>query len=448
MQQELYQKLLAIHDKLFDLTEYQTISDFIVNDSFKVVPYQLAVLYEAVPGNSNSYQVSDISGTLDQEIKQEFKYWLDSVIGVLDLEYNKKENKIDVIHPEQLTNKLRQTWPENLGQDLVILNLYKDQGQIINLVLFNNRKYDNNELISLNFLVKCYNQAITINIKSKQKKKKSILKSKPAFFVLLMIFIGSMFVPVTPSVMAPAEIISEKTWAINAPITGVIKDVAVEPNTTVKKNTVLFSFDHIDLSNNLKLKEQELEILKTDQNQARALGFDDKEQRAKIFRIKQDIMAKEQEVFYAKQQLDLSQVKAPASGTVLFKSKNDFLGKPAKIGETIMRLADVTTKEIEVWLDINDSLALKSGMNIFYYSNQAPFTAVDAELSYYSYEAYITPQNKIAYRLIAKLKNNNNQLIIGDHGQVKIYGLEKVSLGRFLFQRPLAKLRQWLYKAV
>jgi hypothetical protein len=383
--------------------------------------------------------------------------WLNNIIQYAtetyllpDIDKQEQENKVKifVVHKENIPSEMLSEWAENLGQELIIANLYLDKSQSINLLIFNTEKYSDENLISFNFLAKSYKQALTINIPDKQSSKKKLLK--PSFFIKLFIigFIISLFFPVTPSIMAPAELISEKTWAINAPISGIIKKIAVEPNSIVRKDDLLFTFDQLDLENNLKVKQQELKILETDQKQAKALGFDDRDERAKIFRINQDITAKQQEVSYAKQQFNLSLVKAPNQGIVLFKSKNDFLGKPARIGETIMRLADINSRMIEIWVDVSDSIPLKNGMVIYYYSNKEPFTPITAKLHYYSYEAYITPQNKIAYRLLANFENDNGDLIIGDHGQVKIYGLQKILFGQFLFQKPIATLRQWFYKAV
>lgn len=459
MQQATCQKLLALHDKLFDLRQHETIIDFIVNDSHKIIPYQLSVIFDynlQSPKNSKHIDIIAISGTIDKEINIDFKNWLNKTIDYLVQNHlslqktnsTEENNKTIVIHPDSIDSLIINDWAENLGQELLLVNLYIDQTQSTNLLIFNKEKYNDENLISFNFLTKSYKQALTINSQNKKQNKRKIFTLGLLFKIFIIGFIISLFFPVTPSVMAPAEIISEQSWAINAPVTGIIKNIAVEPNSIVKKDDLLFTFDQLDLANNLKLKQQELKSLETDQQQVRALGFDDKEQRGKIFRINQDITAKQQEVIYAQQQFNLSLVTAPNQGIVLFKSKNDFIGKPAKIGETIMRLADVNSKMVEIWLDVNNSMPLKKEMNIYYYSNKDPFSPILAKLNYYSYEAYITPQNKIAYRLLANIVATNDNLIIGDHGQVKIYGLQKTFFGKFLFQKPIATLRQWFYKAI
>lgn len=448
-----YQKLLALQNNLFDLEDYDQITDFIVNDSYKILPYQIAVIFEYNNHQKQELRIVDISGTINQEINSEFKKWLETILEkiVEDKDISEKLNNspnLTVIHEEDIDTGITKNWAENLGQEILLAKLYANKKANICLILFNDVRYQVTDVINFNFMVKSYEQALKINLKNKFKIKNRLIKPSIIIKLLIVIFIISMFIPVTPSVMAPAEVISEKTWSVNAPINGIIKEIYIEPNSMVKKDQLLFMFDQLDLSNNLKVIQQELKILQTDQAQARALGFDDREERAKIYRLKQDIEAKKQEIQYANEQLNLSFVKSPEKGIILYKSQDDLIGKPVKVGETIMQIADIETRVIEIWLDVNDSLQLKKDMVVYYYSNKEPFLAIEANLDYYSYEAYITPQDKIAYRLLAKVAGGNESLIVGDHGQIKIYGLKKVALGAFLFQKPISKLRQWFYKVV
>lgn len=457
MQQAIYQKLLALQNSLFDLDEYNKITDFIVNDSYKIIPYQLAVVFEYHAQDPNKLDIVDVSGIINSEVNADFHSWLKHTINHIAInskvlndssKNSGKDLSFQVIHPEDLEQDLKLNWAENLGEEIFLVNLYSNNNKKICIILFSEEKYDDNQVVSFLLLVKSYQQALKLNIKEKSIFRKKIIRPSTLVKVLLIIAIVAMFVPVVPSVMAPAEIISKKSWSINAPINGIIKKVLIEPNSIVKKDQILFTFDQLDLKNNVKIKEQELNLLETDQKQARALGFNDREERAKIYRLKQDIAAKKQEVIYAKEQLNLSIVKAPSTGVVLFKSEDDLLGKPIKVGQTVMQLADVKSKKIEIWLDVNDSIDLKRNMKILYYSNKDPFVAMPAKLEYFSYEAYITPQNKISYRLVGVFDDVQNKLIIGDHGQIKVYGESKVMLGEFLFRKPLAKLRQWFYKVI
>lgn len=455
MQQETYGKLLALNYNLFELSDYEEIVDYIVNDSHKVLPYQLALVYEIDTKKSENTSIVSISGTLGQEINVSFKNWLDDTVNQLhkDKVRNGEEQdtdkpKIKVIHPHDMTDKMRALWAHNLGQEVLVGSIYTGKHRELYFLLINNEQYDQGSILAFNFILKSYQQSLKINLKDRIPKRFSLKNKIYWLKVIAACFMVAMFIPVKPSVLAPAEIISEKTWDIHSPIDGILKEVKVDPSSNVKQNQILFSFDQVDLRNNLRIKQQELKALETERNQARAEGFEDREQRAKIFRLQQQIATKKQEITYANERYDLSIVKSPASGTVLFKDKNELLGKPIKIGESVMRVADVNSSVVEVWLDVNDNMKLEPGMGLYYYSNTSPFRARPAKLDYFSYEAYVTPNQNIAFRLIAKLDRNEQDLIIGDHGKVKIYGLKKVFLGQFIFQKPIASLRQWFYGTI
>lgn len=456
MQHENYAKLLSLNYNLFDITEFDELVDFVVNDSYKLVPYQLAVVYR-INNNDSDPVIIAVSGTISQETDANFNHWLiknityfhsrKKIIDFTD-DYTTDKKIVHIFHADKLTDDVKNAWAENLGQEVQIAKLYSNNDQQINLILYNKVRLDETGVINLNFVVKSYRQAFLINLKGKSSHKSISQRPWQIFKLALIIFVLSMFIPVTPSVMAPAEIISEHIWAVNAPINGIIKYINIEPNSNVNNDTVLFKFDTIDLKNNLRVKEQELKKLETEQQQARALGFQDLEERAKIFRLNQDIAAKKQEISYANEQFDLSVVKSPSPGIVLYKDKSDLLGKPVKIGETVMRIADSDSQLIEIWLNIDDSLKLEKNMRLYYYSNQAPFSAMPATLTYYSHDAYITPTNEVAFRLLARFEKEDNDFVIGDHGQVKLYGEKKTLLGLFIFQKPISKLRKWLYRSI
>ncbi|HCP03708.1 MAG TPA: hypothetical protein DIT61_09365, partial [Pseudomonas sp.] len=62
------------------------------------------------------------------------------------------------------------------------------------------------------------------------------------------------------------------------------------------------------------------------------------------------------------------------------------------------------------------------------------------------YEPQTTPDQQLAYRLIAQLSESERQAEpprVGLRGTAKVYG-EKVSIFFYLFRRPITSVRQWL----
>lgn len=464
MNLESVNKLIILQNNLFDLSSSHEILDFIVNDTYKLIKYQLAVVvkYDYSNRKKSNTHILSVSGSLDNsdhDINKHFEQWLHQVSNQLvEKNYIKKNDKqVSIITPDVLPHDIKVDWAENLGMYVLSVELHNWNEHEYKLILFSDQPYDDKDMGLFKLLVRSYQQIfklIFLNSKksliiNKTLKQRIRVKTVMKFAAVLLILLA--FIPITPSVMAPAVIISENNWLINAPINGIVNKITVEPNSHVKKGQTLFEYDSLDTDNNLKIKEQELSKLEATHNQAKVVGFDDREARGKVVRLEAEIAEKKQEIHYAKQQVGLGTVKAPADGIILFKNKNDLLGRPVKIGDTVMNLANPKTIQVEGWLDVTDNINLEKNISAYYYSNKSPFDSVDVKIKYHSYEAYITPQRNIAYRVLASFASNDDNdgdLTIGDHGQIKIYSSEKMFAGLYVIQKPLAKFRHWFYRAL
>lgn len=74
-----------------------------------------------------------------------------------------------------------------------------------------------------------------------------------------------------------------------------------------------------------------------------------------------------------------------------------------------------------------------------------PLDALHAVVRHAAYEPQRTPEDVLAYRLVATLAAADGAAPprIGMRGTARIYG-ERVSLFFYLFRRPITSLRQWL----
>ena len=137
MQVENISKILALQNSLYDYNDYNEIIDFIVNDTYKIIQYQLAVVVERNPNKPQILDILKISGTIDtkdQEVSKSFKSWLHRTIQIILasslLENNNTTNKkqsITIVHPSNLDSHIRAEWAENLGQELIFVKLYSNK---------------------------------------------------------------------------------------------------------------------------------------------------------------------------------------------------------------------------------------------------------------------------------------------------------------------------------
>ncbi|MGE4416254.1 MAG: HlyD family efflux transporter periplasmic adaptor subunit, partial [Marinobacterium sp.] len=131
-------------------------------------------------------------------------------------------------------------------------------------------------------------------------------------------------------------------------------------------------------------------------------------------------------------------------GVAVLDDPMEWRGRPVKVGERIMLVADPEQIELEIMLPVKDSIVLSPGADIKVFLDNDPIHAWSAVLRHAAYEPRSTATQEVAYRLIADLTGDNQMLPrIGLKGTAKIYG-ERVSLFFYLFRRPLTSLRQWI----
>jgi hypothetical protein len=95
-------------------------------------------------------------------------------------------------------------------------------------------------------------------------------------------------------------------------------------------------------------------------------------------------------------------------------------------------------------LPVKDAISLNHGNNVTFYLDIDPLNPIFFKVNYSSFEPNITPNQIIAYRIIANriiTKDKVFQPRIGLQGTAKLYG-DKVSLAYYLLRRPITFIRQ------
>ena len=106
-------------------------------------------------------------------------------------------------------------------------------------------------------------------------------------------------------------------------------------------------------------------------------------------------------------------------------------------------LADPGQVAVQIQLPVADAINLIPGAPIRIFLNIAPEKPIGGRLHQAAYEAQLTSDGILAFRLKALMDPHTPPPRIGLRGTAKIYG-EKVSLFYFLFRRPMAFVRQFL----
>ncbi|MBF0109771.1 MAG: HlyD family efflux transporter periplasmic adaptor subunit [Magnetococcales bacterium] len=267
------------------------------------------------------------------------------------------------------------------------------------------------------------------------------LKPGGAVFLTLTVVTVFAFIPVHLTVLAPARIVPIDPVAMNAPLDGVVARIFVQPNQEVREGTSLFRLEDTELENRHAIALKGLEVEAANLENARRKGFHDDRSRFEVALLEAAVAMKEAEVRFAAGQLALVEVRALRDGVAVFNDPNQWLGRPVRVGESVMVLADPGKVEVEGWIPVADAIALERGTRVGMFLNIHPHQPLAARLVMADFEARPSPEGLLGFRFRARFEGEVDGVRLGLRGAARIEGA-RVRLWYYLLRRPLAFLRQ------
>lgn len=252
-----------------------------------------------------------------------------------------------------------------------------------------------------------------------------------------------VFFPVRLTVLAPAELVPENPAVIRVPIEGVIEEFFVKPNEAVQAGQLLFKLDLTSLMSKLQISQQEMQIAEAEYRQSSLQSLTDPKSRMMLTAQEGRAAEKKLETDYLRLLLDKAQVKAPRPGVAIFDDPSEWLGKPVVAGEKIMVVATESKAEIEVWIPLNEAIELPENASISMYLNTTPLSPVTGKIRYMGHDAIQRPDGSYAYRMRATIDATNASARIGLRGTARLSG-QYVPFSYWVLRKPLIALRQFV----
>jgi hypothetical protein len=419
----------------------QELAFVMVNETNVLVPYRQAVLWRREAKGRG--QVVAISGSAVVERNAPITLWLNRALARLDPGPTEAPRPVG---PADLSGALGEEWAEWLPAHALWVPLAVDSTHVLGgLLLARDQPWSDGERHIAGELADSLAHAWAGFLGGRRRSLVSRIWSGRRFLKLALAaaVIGSMFVPITLSALAPAEVVPFKPTIVRAPLEGVVDHFTVEPNAPVRQGETLLELDPRTIQNKLDVAGKALAVAEAEYRQAAQEALFDDKSRAKLTVLKARADQRRTDVSYAQSLLDRIHVTAGRDGLALFDEPNDWIGRPVTIGEKLLEIADPTQGELEIWLPIADAITLKPGAEVEFFLNISPGSPLHATLRQTSYAATLSPANLLGYRLKATIDDAGGMPRIGLRGTAKIYG-EKVTLFYYLARRPLAAARQFL----
>ncbi len=421
-------------------SEYE-LGYILVNAPRGIVKFRQAALLIKKAGRR--YQVQTVSSLSEIDRNATFIRWMERLVSKQLIDG--KEGEVTLFSP-------RQDGPENDPDALVypfqhmaLFPLKLRNGTVhAQLMCAREDEWPKKDLIAAARLCETFSHAWEA-LSGPAKVKHRMRKKSALMSVLALMAVGAMFIPVPLTVLAPAEVTAANAFVVAAPIDGVIAKIDVLPNSVVNEGDVLFSFSDTELRNRLELANQAVEVAATRQQQALRNSFADPRAKRELAIAKSEFNLKLSEQSYAKDLLDQAEVRAQRQGLILFDDKDSWTGRPVATGERIMRISDPGEVEISINLPVADAIVLESGTRVRLFLDADPLKSLEATLASSSYHARPDDENILSYQVVAQFQPAKKSDVprIGLRGTAQLFGSD-VSLGYFLFRKPLSVVRQWI----
>ncbi|MBM9519859.1 HlyD family efflux transporter periplasmic adaptor subunit [Desulforhopalus vacuolatus] len=406
-----------------------------VNESKQLLVYRQSALWIRGKG------IVNVSGVPDPDRTSPFLQWLNQCCKKWQ---NLNSNSFKT--PEDLPEQLSRAWIEWVPLHAAVIPLKTQNNEPLGiLIFFREEPWQENEQALISELSSIYAHGFALHYRQNSlwmRMKKHVLSTsvKVLFAIALL---AALFYPVRMSVQAPAEVVPKDPFVVRSPLDTVIDKFHVKPNQNVEEGQLLFEFDRIGLAAQHDMAAKAYQIASEEYRQISTIALVDDTFRAGIATRRGKMEEKAMELDYSLELLGKTEVRAPRSGIVVFAEESDWIGKNVSVGERVLTIADPEQVEILIQLPVADAIGFVLKNTVKLYLSSSPQTPLDGTLRYVSYTPEVTALGITAYRLKADFTNTSQLPRIGMTGTARIYG-KQVSLGYYLFRRPLTALRQRL----
>lgn len=413
----------------------------VVNDARRLIEFHQSILWKLEPPARCSIQA--VSGLAEIDRNAPYIIWLKKTFRHLLKQPD--AGHAHTVSRDRLPASLSDGWSEwSLGQCLWCPILNPDGELLGGLWLNRKREWEAGEISLLEHLCDAYGHAWSALIGHEQSWRERLLqriRTRKIRWSMAVIALALLFMPVHQTALAPAEVLAYQPEIVSAPLDGVIKTFHVMPNTPVMEGDLLFSMDDTTLRNRYEIAEKALSVVEANYMRAAQKAFTDEESKAELALLNARVEEKSAEVRYTAELLERIHVRAEHDGIAVFSDANDWLGKPVVVGEKVLTLANPENAELQIQLPVDDAINLEPGARVRMFLNIDPANPLDAHLRQTSYEAEVTPDDILAFRLKASFDEGTPLPRIGLQGTAKVYG-DKVPLFYYLLRRPISALRQ------
>ncbi len=312
------------------------------------------------------------------------------------------------------------------------------------LVLAREEPWGEQDLVIAKRLASAYAHALGA-LRGPAKKRLWTPSRLQSLFVASALLAVLLFIKVPLRALAPVEVIASDPFVVAAPIDGVIEAIPVEPNQKVNAGQILVKLADTTLKNKFEVADREVQVAEARLKQSNQIAFSDSRGMHEIGIARAELSLKLAERDFARDLLAKTQITAPHDGLAIYSDRRELIGRPVAVGERILEIAVPARIEARIDLPVADAIALTPGASVKLFLDSDPLHPWPATVRRADYKAKIGENDIVSFRVVAALTAQPDRPLprLGVRGTAQVSG-DNVSLGLFLFRRPITYLRQWI----
>lgn len=291
-------------------------------------------------------------------------------------------------------------------------------------------------------LAGAYGAAIAAHAGTRQRAPATAARTRLIAAIAVATVTAALAIPMRAVVLAEAKIVPAEPRIVAAPMDGVVQSVLVKSNETVALGQPLVRYDRTELAAAEQVAARRVGTLGADHARAEAQGFRDPKARAEIGVLVARLDEGEVELAQARNRLARSVIAAEAEGIALIDDPLVWKGRPVRVGERIMAIADPRFVRMEIALAPEDVAVVRDGAEVEFFLASAPATPIKARVSRIGHEARLSPSQVAVFVAEADIADAATPRL-GLTGTAKIYG-EPAAIAYLLLRKPLAAIRRFV----
>lgn len=269
------------------------------------------------------------------------------------------------------------------------------------------------------------------------------LSKSAVFFPLAALTAAALWLIHVPlTVLAPVEVQGRDPTVVTSPLDGVVEELLVSANSFVSQGDLLAVLADDELRDQVTVADRNVHVSRARLEQLQQDAFSDRNSARQIAMAEAEIDLARTELEIAQSRFQRTRIFAANDGVAVLDDADAWAGRPVRLGERILEIADPAKVELNISLPLGESIVLSEGARVRVFLDSDPLNPLDAVLTKGSYQASSQSDGRLAFELTARLEEEAGALPrMGARGTAQIFGARH-SLGFVIFRKPISWLRQ------